>query len=132
MARRLRRSLGALTVTCMLLALAGSACSRKASEDAGSASPAASPQSTQEALVERGRQVFQTNCTTCHNIDPRQPGPVGPAIAGSPLELLRYKVLHNEYPPGYKPQRTTKAMIPFPQLEGDLPAIAAYLDSLAK
>jgi mono/diheme cytochrome c family protein len=114
---------------CVVLALAGSACSRKASEDSASGSP---PAPSHQALVERGRQVFQANCTTCHAIDPRQPGPVGPAIAGSPLELLRYKVLHNEYPPGYKPQRTTKAMIPFPQLEGELPAIAAYLDSLGK
>jgi mono/diheme cytochrome c family protein len=129
MGKRWRGWLVLCGAAAMVLAMGSAACSRKASEDAGSTSPA---QSSHEALVERGRQVFQANCTTCHSIDPRQPGPVGPAIAGSPLELLRYKVLHNEYPPGYKPQRTTHAMIPFPQLEGDLPAIAAYLDSLTK
>ena len=84
----------------------------------------------QAALVQRGKQVFQTNCTACHAQDPTQAGPVGPAIAGSPLPLLEAKVLRNEYPPGYTPKRTTKAMIPLAHLEPELPAIAAYLESL--
>lgn len=124
-----RRIFGSFGAGLLLLAALSLACSRNGSEDAASRSPA---ERSQQALIERGRHVFQNNCTTCHSVDPRQPGPVGPAIAGSPLELLRYKVLHNEYPPGYQPQRTTKAMIPFPQLEKELPAIAAYLDSLKK
>ena len=101
-----------------LLALA-LACSQSESSD--------DPQAT---LVKRGKQVFETNCTACHAFDPTQPGPVGPPIAGSSLELVRAKVVHNEYPPGYTPKRTTKAMIPLTHLEPDVPAIAAYLESL--
>lgn len=83
------------------------------------------------ALRKRGRVVYDTNCTACHAIDPAKPGPVGPAIAGSSLALLEAKVLRNEYPPGYEPQRETQAMIPLPHLEKDLPAIHAYLTSEA-
>lgn len=81
------------------------------------------------ALVQRGRVVFETNCTACHAREPWKAGPVGPAIAGSSLELLRSKVLRNEYPPGYVPKRTTRAMIPLPHLEPELPAIQAYLET---
>jgi mono/diheme cytochrome c family protein len=81
----------------------------------------------QAALARRGEQLFQSNCTACHALDPRQAGPVGPPVAGSSLELLEAKVLRNEYPPGYTPQRDTKAMIPLAHLEPELPALAAYL-----
>ena len=82
------------------------------------------------ALVKRGQQVYQNNCTACHARDPVQVGTVGPAIAGSSLELLQAKVLRGEYPPGYTPQRTTGAMPLRPDLEADLPAMAAYLESV--
>jgi mono/diheme cytochrome c family protein len=81
----------------------------------------------QAALAKRGAQVYQSNCTACHALDPAQPGPVGPPIAGSPLALLEAKVLRNEYPPGYTPKRDTKAMIPLVHLAPELPAIAAFL-----
>ena len=80
------------------------------------------------ALAKRGGVVYDTNCTACHARDPGQKGPVGPAIADSSLELLEYKVLRNEYPPGYTPKRDTKAMIPLVHLEKDLPAIHAFLE----
>jgi mono/diheme cytochrome c family protein len=86
----------------------------------------------QAALAKRGAQVYQSNCTACHALDPTQAGPVGPPIAGSPLELLRAKVLRNEYPPGYTPKRDTKAMIPLAHLEPELPAIAAFLAAAAQ
>jgi mono/diheme cytochrome c family protein len=84
------------------------------------------------ALAKRGAQLYQGNCTACHALDPTQAGPVGPPIAGSPLELLQAKVLRNEYPPGYAPKRETKAMIPLPHLEPELPAIAAFLAEAAQ
>jgi len=83
------------------------------------------------ALVQRGEQVYLNNCTACHARNPSEPGPVGPPIAGSALELLEAKVLRNEYPPGYTPKRDIKAMIPLPHLEPELPAIAAYLAKAA-
>jgi mono/diheme cytochrome c family protein len=97
------------------LALAALACSQ------------GEPSDPEAALVKRGEQVYLNNCTSCHARRPAEPGPVGPPIAGSPLELLEAKVLRNEYPPGYTPKRDTRAMIPLAHLEPELPAIAAFL-----
>jgi mono/diheme cytochrome c family protein len=77
--------------------------------------------------AERGRLVYNSQCTACHAFDPSQPGPVGPEIKGSPRELLEAKVLQGTYPPGYRPKRPTRVMPPQPQLAPDLPALAAYL-----
>lgn len=103
----------------VLLALGAAACSQGEPGDA------------QAALAKRGEQVYLTNCTACHAHDPSKPGPVGPPIAGSSLELLTAKVLRNEYPPGYTPQRDTRAMIPLAHVEPELPALAAYLAKAA-
>lgn len=84
----------------------------------------------QAALVKRGNVVFETNCTACHARDPRIDGPVGPANACASSELLTAKLMRNEYPPGYTPKRDTQAMAPLPYLEKELPALAAYLQSL--
>jgi mono/diheme cytochrome c family protein len=82
------------------------------------------------ALVKRGKVVFETNCTACHARDPRVDGPVGPANACASAELLAAKVIHNRYPAGYTPKRDTQAMAPLPHLEKEMPALAAYLQSL--
>jgi mono/diheme cytochrome c family protein len=84
----------------------------------------------QAALAQRGKVVFETNCIACHSPDPTRDGPVGPANACASLALLTAKVLRNEYPPGYAPKRDTRAMVPLPHLEKELPALAAYLGSL--
>jgi len=81
----------------------------------------------QAALAKRGEQVYQSNCTACHALDPAQTGPVGPPVAGSSLALLEAKVLRNEYPPGYTPKGETQAMIPLVHLAPELPALAAFL-----
>ncbi len=106
-----RAAARALTLAVPLAALALVGCSRE------SLSPAA----------ERGRQVFQSQCTTCHNADPSAPGPVGPAIKGSSRALLEAKVLHQTYPPGYRPKRPTAIMPALPAVAGDLDALAAFL-----
>lgn len=83
-------------------------------------------------LIKRGKVVYETSCTACHARAPAEDGPVGPAIAGSSLELLQAKVLRNEYPPGYKPKRDSNAMVALPHVEPDLPAIHAYLATFAE
>ncbi|MFZ5477840.1 MAG: c-type cytochrome [Myxococcota bacterium] len=75
----------------------------------------------------RGKQVYQTHCTSCHHADPAKTGPVGPAIKGSSRELLEARVIRGEYPPGYTPKRTTTLMPALPQLKDDVHALAAYL-----
>ena len=90
------------------------------------------PDDPEAKRLQQGRAAYQADCAVCHNSDPTEPGPVAPAIAGSSLELLRAKVLRNEYPPGYVPKRDTQAMFPLVHREPDLPALEAYLASFPR
>ena len=94
-----------------LLTLALSGCG-----DDGGDSPAA-----------RGRQVYLSQCTTCHGPDPAKPGPVGPAVKGASKDLLEAKIVKGTYPPGYAPKRPTQVMPAQPQLAPDIPALAEFL-----
>jgi mono/diheme cytochrome c family protein len=102
---------------CLLIffALVLSACSKK------------SEQSGQNPVWERGRAVYVANCVACHNSDPSKDGPIGPALKGSPKELIESRVLRTEYPPGYQPKRNTKVMPTFPFLKTEIPYLAVYL-----
>ena len=88
--------------------------------------PASNPQLT---LPERGKQVYMANCIACHNPDPTKDGAVGPAVAGSSLELLKARVLEGSYPPGYQPKRQSKAMSALPQLKDQIEALHAFLNT---
>ena len=81
-----------------------------------------------EALVSRGRTVYQTNCTACHNADPKRPGSIGPELFGSSKELIEARVMRAEYPAGYKPKRETKTMAALPHLKAEIDALHAYLN----
>jgi mono/diheme cytochrome c family protein len=108
-----------LKLTILLLsALTLSACGR----DSGDSSSASKNPDWQ-----RGRAVYIANCVACHNTDPSKDGPIGPALKGSPPELVKFRVLRTEYPPGYTPKRNTKVMPTFPFLESDIKYLAEYL-----
>ena len=77
--------------------------------------------------AQRGQKTYQNVCIACHAPDPNMDGALGPAIAGSSLELLEARVIRNEYPPGYTPKRNTTVMPVFPYVEEKLPDLAAYL-----
>lgn len=83
--------------------------------------------SAQSADWQRGRATYVANCVACHNNDPAREGPIGPAIKGSPKELVEARVLTTSYPEGYKPKRPTKVMPAFPFLKDEIPYLAAYL-----
>jgi mono/diheme cytochrome c family protein len=102
--------------------------------DSATRSPASSTPADEarEALAARGERIYRAQCTACHHIDPTQDGGIGPAVDGSPLELLEVKVLRNEYPTGYEPKRDTQMMVPLPHLEAELSALAAYLERAAR
>jgi mono/diheme cytochrome c family protein len=99
-----------------LIAIAAMACGGE-SEDSGD--PAAA----------RGEKIYRNICGVCHNPNPNQPGPLGPAIAGSSRELLEARLLRGEYPAGYTPQRNTQQMPRFEFLEPNLDDIVAFLAS---
>ena len=84
-------------------------------------------QSPSDPLTERGRQVYLSQCTQCHAVDPSQNGPVGPPVKGSSRELLEARILNASYPPGYKPKRATTVMPAQPAVGPEIPALAAYL-----
>ncbi len=58
---------------------------------------------TGSEAAQRGKSVYMSVCIVCHNGDPNEDGALGPAIAGSSLELIQAKVLRAEYPEGYEP-----------------------------
>jgi mono/diheme cytochrome c family protein len=77
---------------------------------------------------ERGQVVYKSVCVACHDHDPSRPGTVGPPLAGSSAELLRHRVLHGTYPPGYVPKRGDSKLMPqFPHLAGSIDDLAAFL-----
>ena len=75
----------------------------------------------------RGKQAYLAECIACHNPDPSKDGPVGPAIKGSPRELLEARILRASYPPGYTPKRNTSLMPPLPKVASKIPDLAAFL-----
>jgi mono/diheme cytochrome c family protein len=80
-----------------------------------------------ETPAERGRQVYQAYCTSCHAADPARDGPIGPAIKGASRELLETRVVRGTYPPGYTPKRQSSIMQPMPNLAPEIPNLAAFL-----
>ena len=82
-----------------------------------------------DPAVARGEKIYRNICVVCHNADPNQAGPLGPANAGASRELLEAKLLRGEYPAGYTPQRNTQQMPRFEFLEPNLDDIAAFLAS---
>ena len=74
-----------------------------------------------------GQTRYQTVCIACHNTNPAEVGPIGPAIKGSSWELIFTKVTTGLYPLGYKPQRDTHIMPIFELTESDAKDLAEYL-----
>jgi mono/diheme cytochrome c family protein len=81
----------------------------------------------QAGAAQRGEQVYRNVCIACHASDPTQPGSLGPPLAGASQELLEAKLLRGEYPPGYTPQRPSRAMPRLEYLKDAIPDLAAYL-----
>jgi mono/diheme cytochrome c family protein len=77
--------------------------------------------------VTAGRLSYIANCASCHNLDPNLDGPLGPAIAGSSRALIEARVLHQAYPPGYHPKRSTHLMRAMPWTTPDLDNLTAFL-----
>ncbi len=85
--------------------------------------------SREQKLYNKGRGIYNSVCISCHNANPKLPGAIGPDNYGSSLDLLRLKVLKNQYPPGYIPKRKTDEMPEFEEYENDIDAIHFFLNN---
>ena len=84
----------------------------------------------EQARVDKGSKLYTLRCASCHHpSDPRQNGAVGPAIAGSSLELIDARVNRGGYPEGYTPKRSTHVMPRLPATPEELEALHAFLNS---
>ncbi len=89
-----------------------------------------------EAQTARGRQLYFSNCISCHNRDPNLKGPIGPELVDAPLSVMTSKVMTGVYPStlpaGFIPKRKTKLMRKIPKLEKDIPLIHMWIQSVRK
>lgn len=85
--------------------------------------------SNADPVASKGRAIFASHCIACHNMNPSVDGTLGPAVKGSSLELLKARVIHGVYPPGYTPKRETKIMQRLPLTEADVEAVHAFLNA---
>ena len=106
----------------LVISLSGCPFSKSKKETTSSNTP-------ESALLERGKAVYNANCTACHNGNPKLPGSIGPDVYGSSKELLTARIVHGIYPDGYKPKRTSGAMPALPHLSADIDALTKYLNS---
>ncbi len=79
--------------------------------------------------IAKGQAAYSLRCGSCHSVDPARDGTLGPAVKGASLELLKARVLHGTYPPGYTPKRSTRIMPKLPLTEADVELIHAYLNA---
>lgn len=80
-------------------------------------------------LTHKGKLVYVANCTSCHNLDPRVDGSLGPSVAGSSLDLIRRRIVNGDYPPGHEPKRHSRVMVALPHLSNEVEALHAYLNN---
>ena len=77
----------------------------------------------------RGKAIYNLNCISCHNLDPKKQGSIGPQIYGSSKELLSKKILFGKYPKNYKPKRSGGAMPIMPNLDKEMTNLHAFLNA---
>lgn len=95
---------------------------------AGAALACSSGESVQlSETAQRGRGVYMNVCVACHNADPGRGGAIGPDLVGSTRELIEWRVVKGEYPPGYTPKQATGAMPAFPHLAAEVDALYAFI-----
>ena len=77
----------------------------------------------------RGKAIYNLNCISCHNLDPKKQGSIGPQIYGSSKALLSKKILFGKYPKNYKPKRSGGAMPIMPNLDKEITNLHAFLNA---
>ena len=110
-----------ILATAALVAILGTAVGTMACGQQDGAAPRLSE------AAQRGKAVYNGVCIACHNANPALDGSLGPANAHASRELVQAKVVRGEYPPGYVPKRTSRAMPAFPHLADKVDDLTAWL-----
>ena len=76
----------------------------------------------------KGKKVYLRLCGHCHGKNPSWGNFKAPALTGSSRKLLEARIMRAEYPPGYKPKKTTKEMPAFPREEPNIDHLFAFLN----
>lgn len=82
-----------------------------------------------DPAVNKGRVLYSLHCSSCHHPNPAVDGTLGPPIKGASLDLLKARIIHGTYPPGYTPKRATKIMQRLPLTEEDVGKLHAFLSA---
>lgn len=84
-------------------------------------------EATGDPRIAKGKVLYSFRCGSCHNVNPAKDGTLGPAVNDASLELLKARIIHGTYPPGYTPKRDTKIMVRLPLTEEEVETIHAFL-----
>ena len=79
----------------------------------------------------KGKVVYNANCVSCHNNDPKKQGSFDPQIYCSSKELLSKKINYGKYPKNYRPKRSGGAMPIMPNLDKEIINLYAFLNALS-
>ena len=78
--------------------------------------------------IEKGRMAYFANCVSCHNINPKKPGSIGPEVYGASIDVLTQKIVFGKYPENYIPKRTSKIMPLMPHLKKEISNLHAFIN----
>ena len=84
---------------------------------------------TLTADIKKGRSVYFVHCASCHNLNPKKPGSIGPAVYGASIDVLIQKIVSGKYPENYRPKRTSKIMPLMPHLNKEISNLHAFINS---
>ena len=79
--------------------------------------------------IEKGRMVYFANCISCHNINPKKSGSIGPEVYGLSIDVLTQKIISGKYPENYRPKRPSKIMPSMPHLNKEISNLHAFINS---
>ena len=79
--------------------------------------------------IEKGRTVYFANCVSCHNINPKKLGSIGPEVYGVSIDVLTQKIVFGKYPKNYIPKRISKIMPSMPHLNKEISNLHAFINS---
>ena len=80
----------------------------------------------------RGKRIYQSSCTMCHNSNPSKVGILAPNIEDSDSMTIESMILYGKPPKGQNPKWDYVDMNPLPYLIEEVPFLFEYINSFRK